>query len=118
MKSENKETLHEIVSKILETREVYPVGDLLLSVERILAKREKIEALVEKHSTPFYIYDQGELDASINQFLSAFRAHIPRFRAYYAMKVNHHPLVVQRAVEKGMGLDVASRRELVCALEI
>lgn len=117
MKSEDKETLHQIVSKILETREVYPAGDLLLSVERILAKKESLEVLVKKHNTPFYVYDQNELDASIDQFLSAFRTHIPRFRAYYAIKVNHHPLVVQRAVEKGMGLDVASRRELVCALE-
>ncbi|MEK7145056.1 MAG: hypothetical protein AAB794_04365 [Patescibacteria group bacterium] len=90
--------------------------DLLPVVENILSKRDFFLALTQKHNTPFYTYDQKELDESIGRFMKAFQAHVPRFQAYYAVKLNHHPLVVKRVVEKGLGLDVASRRELSMAI--
>lgn len=91
--------------------------DLLPLVEKILSKRESFLSLAEKHSTPFYVYDQKELDESIDRFMKAFQTRIPRFQAYYAMKLNHHPLIVKRVVEKGLGLDVASKRELSMAID-
>lgn len=50
--------------------------------------------------------------------MKAFQTHIPRFHAYYAVKLNHHPLIMRRAVEQGFGLDVASRRELSMAIGV
>ena len=73
--------------------------------------------MVEKYDTPFYAYDQKELDESIERFMKAFQVNVPRFQAYYAIKLNHHPLVVKRVVEKGLGLDVASKRELAMAID-
>jgi len=91
--------------------------NLLPIVEKILSKKNRFLDLVNRHATPFYVYDQEGMDESVEQFIKSFRAHIPNFQPYYAVKLNHHPFVVRRAVEKGMGLDVASIRELNIALE-
>lgn len=86
------------------------------AVESILAKKKNFLNLVKKYDTPFYVYDQEGLDKSINRFVASFKKYIPKFQPYYAVKLNHHPLIVRRAVEQGMGLDVASVRELNIAL--
>lgn len=86
-------------------------------VENILAKKSNFLTLTNKHKTPFYVYDQDGLDESIDRFTASFKKYIPKFQPYYAVKLNHHPLIVCRAVEKGMGLDVASVRELNIALD-
>lgn len=90
--------------------------DLLPIVEKIISKRDLFLALTQKHNTPFYAYDRQELNESIERFMKAFQTHVPRFQAYYAVKLNHHPLVVKHVVEKGLGLDVASKRELSMAI--
>jgi diaminopimelate decarboxylase len=95
----------------------FTTGNLLPIVEKILSKRNSFLALTEKYKTPFYAYDQEELDGSVERFMKAFQSHIPRFQGYYAMKLNHHPLVTNRVVENGMGLDVASKRELSMAIK-
>ena len=77
--------------------------DLLPIVEKILSKRDLFLALTQKHNTPFYAYDQKELDESIERFMRAFQTHVPHFQAYYAVKLNHHPLIVKRVVEKSLG---------------
>jgi len=91
--------------------------NLLPIVEKILSKKEEFLSLTKKCDTPFYAYDQKELDESIGRFMKAFHSHVPRFQAYYAVKLNHHPLIIKRIVEKGLGLDVASRRELSMAID-
>jgi|SRR3989344_2014761 len=90
--------------------------NLLPIVKKILLKKDKFLNLVNKHPTPFYVYDQEGMDESIESFVASFQRHIPNFQPYYALKLNHHPFIVGRAVEKGMGLDVASVRELTIAL--
>ena len=90
--------------------------NLLPIVKKILLKKDKFLNLVNKHPTPFYVYDQEGMDESIESFVASFQRHIPNFQPYYSLKLNHHPFIVGRAVEKGMGLDVASVRELTIAL--
>src|SRR3989344_3059640 len=92
--------------------------NLLLIVKKILLKKDKFLNLANKHPTPFYVYDQEGMDESIESFGASFQRHIPNFQLYYAVKLNHHPLIVSRAVEKGMGLDIASIRELNIALKV
>jgi diaminopimelate decarboxylase len=92
-------------------------GNLLLIVEKILLKKDKFLNTTKKHPTPFYVYDQKGVDESIEVFTTSFRKHITNFQPYYAVKLNHHPFIVNRVVEKGMGLDVASIRELNIALK-
>jgi diaminopimelate decarboxylase len=74
--------------------------NLLPIVEKILSKKNRFLDLVKRHATPFYVYDQEGMDESVEQFIKSFRAHIPNFQAYYAVKLNHYPFVVGRAVEK------------------
>ena len=85
-------------------------------VEDVLEKRDSLLELVEKHGTPFYALDMKALDASISSFLDAFNKEVASFRAYYALKLNHHPKVIARVVERGMGLDVGSVREIDLAV--
>jgi len=91
--------------------------NLLPLVKTILLKKDKFLNLANKTPTPFYVYDQEGMDESIESFVASFQRYIPNFQPYYAVKLNHHPLIVSRAVEKGMGLDVASIRELNIALK-
>jgi diaminopimelate decarboxylase len=100
--------LNEIIS--------YKKGSLAHIINRIIKKKSAFKKLTNKNKTPFYVFDQRALDNSIECFLKAFQKEIPSFKAYYAIKINHHPLIVRRAVEKGMGLDVGSRREIDIAI--
>lgn len=86
-------------------------------INRVLKNKKYILKLANKYKTPFYIFDEGALDNSIDSFLDSFRKELPLFRAYYAMKINHHPFIVKRVVEKGLGLDVGSSREIDIAVE-
>lgn len=91
-------------------------NNLLNVVNYILSKKKDIEKITTQHKTPFYVFDQSSLDKSIDSFLVPFNKKIDSFKAYYALKINHHPLIVKRVVEKGMGLDVASPREIDIAV--
>lgn len=86
-------------------------------VEYIQAQSERFKFLSSKHQTPFYAYDQCALDASVKEFNTTFKKYCKNFIGLYALKLNHHTYVVDRVVEMGMGLDVASKRELEIALK-
>jgi diaminopimelate decarboxylase len=90
--------------------------NLLPVVEDILSKKSGFFKIVNKHPAPFYVFDQPELDESIERFINAFRGRL-LLSTYYALKLNHHSLLVKRVVEKGVGLEVASIRELNIALD-
>ena len=91
--------------------------NLLPVVEKILENKKLFLDLSNNHNTPFYVYDQESLDENICRFVTSFERYIPKFEPYYAMKINHHPFIVDHAVKEGMGLDVASIRELKIALK-
>lgn len=100
-----------------KNKQHFGAGNLLHVVNNIVSKKDPIFSLVKKHQTPFYVYDQKELDISIERFIKAFKANLPRFQPYYALKLNHHPLIINRVIKKEFGLDVASRRELSFAIK-
>ncbi|MFA5069688.1 MAG: hypothetical protein WC528_00145 [Patescibacteria group bacterium] len=96
----------------------YTVSKNILSVvNKIILLRNEFFKLADKYKTPFYVYDQKSLDKDIKTFITAFQKHIPDFQPYYALKLNHHPYIIREAVKRGMGLDVASARELNIALK-
>ncbi len=117
MLENKKEKIIKNVKRVLDDKISYKEGSLFHVIEDILKKSGPIKNLADKNKTPFYIFDQQALDDSVESFLQAFQKEIPSFKAYYALKINHHPLVVQRAVQKGMGLDVASSREIDIAIK-
>lgn len=104
------------IEKILNQSNTYKVGSLFHVAGYILKRKKEIEKLTSSYKTPFYIFDRSALDKSIDCFLDAFKKEVPSFKAYYAMKINHHPSIVERAVKKGMGIDVGSIRELEMAI--
>lgn len=64
--------------------------------------------------TPFYAYDRGLITARIKQL----RRVLPReIHLHYAMKANPMPAVVQHVAGLVDGLDVASAREMLTALD-
>ena len=93
-------------------------NELYRVVSRVLKNKRGILDLASKHKTPFYVFDQKTLNDSINLFLNSFKKELPSFKAYYAMKINHHPFIIKYAVEKGLGLDVGSPREIDMAIEV
>jgi len=115
LKKEDKTIIRRVIN-ILDEKTLYKKGDLSNVVVYILSRVRDIKKLTSRYKTPFYVFDKLALDKSIDSFLSAFNKEIPQFKAYYAVKINHHPLVVKRAIEKGMGLDVASSREIDIAI--
>jgi len=68
--------------------------NLLPLVKEIISKKNSFFDLVDRHKTPFYVYDQEGIDKSIKRFTEAFNAHIPNFQPYYAIKLNHHPFLI------------------------
>ncbi len=85
-------------------------------VRRVLERREELLACATRHASPFYMFDRSSLDKALADFRTAFDRHVPRHRAFFAVKTNHYPAVVAAAVSAGFGLDVSSGRELRQAL--
>ena len=56
--------------------------NLLPVIEKILLKKDKFLKLARKYQTPFYVYDQENIDESIKMFVAAFQRHIPNFQSY------------------------------------
>lgn len=112
----NKAKIVKEVEKMLNDEVSCKKGNLFKVVENILDKRDEIIKIANECKTPFYFIDEKNLDNSIDQFLNAFNKEIPYFKAYYAVKINHHPYIIKRVVKKGMGLDVGSPREIDIAV--
>ncbi len=111
--------LKEAQKNVLEIMKRKPTGlkkKLTPVVNEALAKKAAILKLAEQKGTPFYLFDPKALDHSIDTFLKAFSKHL-NGRPYYAVKSNYHPLILKRVVQKGMGLDVSSGRELKLAIQ-
>lgn len=69
----------------------------------------------EKTSTPFYAYDMGVLQATLDAVRSA--AHEEFFKVEYAIKANHNPLLLNVISAAGLGADCVSGGEILQALE-
>jgi ornithine decarboxylase len=65
--------------------------------------------LAKKHGTPFVVVDHKVLRDNYDQF----RKHLPRVQAYYAVKANSEPAIVQTFYDAGASFDVASMAEFL-----
>ncbi|MCE9632421.1 MAG: type III PLP-dependent enzyme [Planctomycetia bacterium] len=63
--------------------------------------------LAKKHGTPLFVVDHAELRKNY----ALFRKHFPRVQAYYAVKVNSDPAIVETFYKLGGSFDVASIQE-------
>lgn len=101
---------------ILKMKEIkYCKGDLKFVVSNFIKRRDKFLKLTKKYKTPMYVYDSDLHQASIDAFKNTFTKHIPDLEIYYSMKLNHHPFMIEKAINNGLGIEVASLRELKIA---
>lgn len=78
-----------------------------------MAALRKLQQLAKKHGTPLFVVDHEVL----RQNYAAFKKHLPRVQAYYAVKANPDPAIVKTLYDAGASFDVASMPEFMIAHE-
>ncbi len=66
-----------------------------------------LEQLAKKHGTPIFVVDHEELRKNY----ATFKKHLPKVQAYYAVKANPDPKIVETLFKAGASFDVASMPE-------
>ncbi len=66
-----------------------------------------LQKLAKEHGTPLFVVDHDEL----RKQYAAFKKHLPRVQAYYAVKANSDPAIVKTLYDAGASFDVASMAE-------
>lgn len=95
-----------------------PTSNLRPLHQAALAKAASLQKKLSRLSTPCYLFDQADLMAALQEFTHAFQAYVPHCSAFYAVKSNHYEGLLRVVVREGMGLEVASGRELAMALRL
>ncbi len=74
---------------------------------------KKLQALAKAHGTPLVVIDHD----AIRENYAAFRKHLPKVQAYYAVKANPEPAIVRTLYRAGASFDVASLPEFMLVYE-
>jgi ornithine decarboxylase len=72
----------------------------------VISQRQ-LAQLADQHGTPLFVVDHRE----IRRNYAMFRKHLPRVQAYYAVKANPDPDIVETLFRAGASFDVASMPE-------
>lgn len=72
---------------------------------------EKIQELVRRYPTPFYLYTEGAMVENCQKLLQAFSWN-KGFREYYAVKAAPNPYLLKILHNAGLGMDCSSLAEL------
>lgn len=72
-----------------------------------MATLATLKSLAQEHGTPLFVVDHDVLRRNY----AMFKRHLPRVQAYYAVKANPDPRIVQTFYEMGASFDVASLAE-------
>ncbi|MSS26993.1 diaminopimelate decarboxylase [Desulfovibrio sp. PG-178-WT-4] len=70
-----------------------------------------VEALLKRHGFPLYIYARGVISGQIARLKDVFSG----FDILYSMKCNHNDAVCRHITADGIGIDAASRNEVLAA---
>ncbi len=76
--------------------------------------KSELEKIVEKHPTPFHIYDEAAIRENARKMKDAF-SWMPGFKNYYAVKACPNPSILKILKEEGFGADCSSLPELLLA---
>jgi diaminopimelate decarboxylase len=79
--------------------------------------KEKIEAIVKNHPTPFHIYDEKAMLENARSFASAFSWN-NGFKEYFAIKATPNPFILKLLRGTGFGVDASSLPELLLAEKV
>jgi ornithine decarboxylase len=72
-----------------------------------------LQKLARKHGTPLFVVDHAQLRKNY----ALFKKHLPRVQAYYAVKANPDPAIVNTLYGAGASFDVASMPEFLIVHE-
>jgi ornithine decarboxylase len=72
-----------------------------------MIKQSQMKELARKHGTPLFIVDH----AAVRSNYAEFKRYLPRVQAYYAVKANPDPAILQTLHAIGASFDVASMAE-------
>lgn len=70
---------------------------------------KQLQALAQEHGTPVVLIDHHK----IRENYAAFKKHLPKVQAYYAVKANPAPEIVRTLYRAGASFDVASLPEFM-----
>ena len=76
--------------------------------------KTQIERIIEKHPTPFHLYDEKAIRENARRLVAAFDW-APEFREYFAVKACPNPHIMKIFKEEGFGADCSSMAELCMA---
>ena len=72
-----------------------------------MISRKQLQKLAAQHGTPLFVVDHEE----IRRNYAMFKKHLPRVQAYYAVKAEPLPEIVETLYKAGASFDVASMPE-------
>jgi diaminopimelate decarboxylase len=100
------------------TNKLPPLSPVLSDwMPKLMKDKMLLDKLFEVHGSPVNIHYLPAFDKNIQMFRNVFEKHGIPHNLFYAHKANKSKSVVKRAKEKGIGVDTASVRELLQALE-
>ncbi|RJQ60969.1 MAG: decarboxylase [Desulfobacteraceae bacterium] len=85
-------------------------------VSAYLDRRNFFLALADRYGSPLYVIEEKTLLARAREFNEAFRANLPNMQAFFPVKANSHPKVLETMIKAGLGLEVSSGLELELAV--
>ena len=74
---------------------------------------KQLQALAREHGTPLVVIDHDVIRANY----AAFKKHLPKVQAYFAVKANPEPAIVRTLYAAGASFDVASLPEFMLVYE-
>lgn len=85
--------------------------------DRLLEEPEEVADLLEEWGSPLNVIDPGPVVQNLAELQGAADRHDVPLRCFFARKANKSLALVDRALELGAGVDVASEAELLESLE-
>src|SRR5215475_4747072 len=73
----------------------------------------QLRSLAREHGTPLVVIDHN----LIRKNYAAFKRHLPKIQAYFAVKANAEPAIVRTLYKAGASFDVASLPEFMLVYE-
>jgi diaminopimelate decarboxylase len=86
-----------------------------MTEKRFPLSKERLEAVVAEHPTPFHLYDEAAIRGNARRLLSAFSVLGDGFKEFFAVKALPNPFILKILASEGFGADASSLPEILLA---
>jgi diaminopimelate decarboxylase len=76
--------------------------------------KSRLDELVKRYPTPFYVYDEAAIRSNVKKLLKAFSV-FPSYKEHFAVKALPNPFILKILAGEGLGADCSSLPELLLA---